>query len=241
MLPFQKYRKVMVFDVETTGLIPKKDPITKRNPSLSEKPYIIQLSFIVYNIVDGCIDEISNSYINVDESVEVSEFITGLTGITRETLNTRGIPMIDALRKFYEHYMTVDCVVAHNIQFDSSLLMIEIERHYGELEKTIPQILNIFNPIYLKWKNMDTCCTMKSSIYICNLLTTSATDPTKTYKKFPKLVELYKNLFNVEAVNLHNSLVDTLYTLRCFLKLKIHVEVHDVKFQHMLERVHSII
>ena len=241
MLPFLKYRSVMVFDVETTGLIPKKDPLTKKMPPLDEMPHIIQLSFIIYNVAESAVSHISNSYIKLDESVLLSEFISDLTGISQDTLNTRGVSIVEALENFYKHYVTVDCVIAHNLSFDSNLIMIEVERYYHQLEQTVPQILNLFNPIFLKLKNIDTYCTMKSSIYLCNLITVSSKNPDKTYKKFPKLSELYKILFCMDAENLHNSLADSLYTLRCFLKLKMRFEMHSVKFNHLVRKVLTII
>lgn len=241
MLPFQKYRKIMVFDVETTGLVPKKDPITKKMPSIDEMPRIIQLSYIIYNVIEGNISKLSNSYIKLEDPTQLSPFITELTGITADTLNERGIDIIDALTLFYNDFITVDCVIAHNIKFDSQLILIEIERYYEHLEKTIPQILNLFNPIFLNLKKIDLYCTMQSSIHICNILVPSTTNPEKTYKKFPKLSELYKWLFKMDAVQLHNSLIDTIYTLRCFLKIKLHIELHSVKFNHMIDNANRII
>jgi hypothetical protein len=41
----------------------------------------------------------------------------------------------------------------------------------------------------------------------------------KEYTKFPKLSELHEKLFATKPQNLHNSLVDILITLRCFMKL----------------------
>ena len=41
----------------------------------------------------------------------------------------------------------------------------------------------------------------------------------KTYKKYPKLVELHNHLFNSVPENLHNSLIDVYVCFRCFYKL----------------------
>lgn len=241
MHQLKKYRNVLIFDVETTGLIPKRDPITKRMPTLNEMPNIIQLSYIIYNVVDCQITQIYNSYIKLNESIKINEKITELTGITQEKCNSSNVTMSDALISFYNAYLKCDCIIAHNIAFDSSMIKFEIERNYSEIEKTVPQILNLFNPLFEKIKNKDIYCTMKESIHICNIMKTDAKDETKKYKKFPTLKELYETLFRNTPANLHNSLVDVLVCLRCFLRIKMHQEIHDVKYNHMLTTVMNMI
>ena len=47
------------------------------------------------------------------------------------------------------------------------------------------------------------------------------------YKKKPKLIELYKHLFNNKEVDgLHNSMMDVLVCLQCYLKMR-HDRVDD--------------
>ena len=47
----------------------------------------------------------------------------------------------------------------------------------------------------------------------------------RSYKKFPKLVELYQKMFGVTPKNLHNSLNDVIVCLRCFIKLKYEIDI----------------
>jgi hypothetical protein len=42
----------------------------------------------------------------------------------------------------------------------------------------------------------------------------------KKYKKWPKLVELYFALFDENPDGLHNSMMDVLVCLRCYLKMR---------------------
>jgi hypothetical protein len=42
----------------------------------------------------------------------------------------------------------------------------------------------------------------------------------REYNKFPKLSELHMHLFQTTPNGLHNSLIDILITLRCFMHLK---------------------
>jgi hypothetical protein len=41
----------------------------------------------------------------------------------------------------------------------------------------------------------------------------------KTYNKWPRLSELHKHLFHEEATGLHNSMMDVLVCLKCYLKM----------------------
>ena len=71
--PLRK-RRILVFDVETTGKLPKE----KRGQpcSISDYPHILQLSFVTYDILDHIMMSSFDSYINVAKDVEISEFIT---------------------------------------------------------------------------------------------------------------------------------------------------------------------
>ena len=162
--------RILVFDVETTGLIPNIDPLTKKQRPLEEMPFIIQLSFIVFNLYEYSIERTYNAYISIKEPEKITEEITNLTGITQEKCRTCGIPMKDALLEFYNEYIQSDYVIAHNINFDRRMIMIEVERNYLELENKAKDILNLFNPLFCKLKGIENYCTMLSSIHICNIM-----------------------------------------------------------------------
>ena len=55
--------------------------------------------------------------------------------------------------------------------------------------------------------------------------------------KWPKLIELYRILFGFSTVTLqlHNSLVDTLVCLRCFLKTEHNTIIPDAEFESMIQ------
>ena len=194
---------------------------------------------IVFNILEFTIERTFNAYINIKDELLITEKITDLTGITREKCKTEGIPIADALYEFYHEYMLADYVIAHNISFDKRMILFEIERNHLLLqERGADLILNIFNPIFCKVRGIENYCTMHSSIHICNIMIENKTDKNKKpYKKFPKLAELYFTLFHYKPENLHNALVDTLVCLRCFLKIKMDKEIHEKKYEFMLESV----
>jgi DNA polymerase III epsilon subunit-like protein len=214
---------------------------------------------------------IDNYYINIDPSIEIPENIIELTGITREMCNG-GVDIVIALTKFYDMYEKSDFIVAHNISFDSKMIMIEFERNIKRLQKPLspptsdhpitrnakrkalifqqtnienkcenPYIL--FNPLYNKLNKKQMVCTMQSGRDIANIYSTyksakcnncSVAGPDRTFKKTPKLIELYQKLYPEMSVpaNLHNSLVDTRICLLCFLKIN-YTGVNDVIFDFL--------
>lgn len=233
---YHSYRKVLVFDVETTGLIPKVNPVTKLPPPINECPHVIQLSFVKYNMYDHVIEDGYNAFINIPQDVVISPKITELTDITREMCD-KGISIIDALERFHAAYADCDCLVAHNLDFDSRMIGIELERNRDTLLETAPDVLKMFKSEFNKF-GMEKFCTMMSSIHSCGILVTNIDKhgKTYTYKKFPKLSETYEHLFSQTPRNLHNSMMDTLVCLRCYLKMRHGVEIHNSKFAFWVEK-----
>ena len=230
------YRKrIMVFDVETTGLLPKKDPLTKLAPTIQDFPHILQLSFVIYNTKFWTIERTFDKYIRVADSVDISAKITELTGITRamcnETTNgSNSLTIEDALAEFYREYLACDCIVAHNIDFDRTMIQTELERNKAAIVSQCPYYSCIFDPTFNTLHNIDTFCTMRVGKKICNIViqpenkidkkTGLATIVPKPFVKYPRLSELHQHLFGSVPEGLHNSLVDTMACLRCFLFMR---------------------
>jgi hypothetical protein len=211
-------KRILVFDVETTGLPPPKSAV---NPPLSAYPHILQLSFVIFDTAFWKVVKSCDFYIKVDESIAIDPFITKLTGITREMCNDRGVLIEDALYEFYQEYMVCDCVVAHNIDFDKLMVCTEINRLIENqglaLLNRFPYMNLVFDPIFIKMHQTEHFCTMRVGRKLCNI---QAQNSRGTYIKNPKLVELYQHLFGKTPINLHNSLMDTYVCLRCFVKLR---------------------
>ena len=117
----KKSIRALVFDVETSGLIPKN----KEGVKLEDMPHILQLSYVVFDTNGWKVVKSGDAYINVSQTVAISSKITELTGITRDMCD-KGIPIQTALREFGREYMTCDIIVAHNINFDRQMIKIEI-------------------------------------------------------------------------------------------------------------------
>ena len=231
--------RILVFDVETTGLLPKMHKNGEK-PYLNEYPYILQLSFVLYNTLLKKIESKHDYYIKIPSDIIISEKITELTGITREIVDKKGVDIVEALDAFYTEYTKCGCVIGHNVDFDKTMIKVALQRNIEEINRKYPYCMNIFNLLYEQNMGIRSFCTMMSSIKLCaikveketpatqtsspttNAETTTTTEVVKekkTYNKWPKLAELHKHLFHEEATGLHNSMMDVLVCLKCYLKM----------------------
>jgi DNA polymerase III epsilon subunit-like protein len=221
-----KYPNILVFDTETTGLIPKYSSDKTNNP------YITQLSFIIYNTETNSIRSTFNAYINLPDEVEIPPIVTNITGITKETCQEKGISFQEAFAEFYYAILCSDCIVAHNIEFDIQMMYIEIERN-KHLLNHYPEVNTLFHPERLSRIKIDIKCTMRMTVTECALLRT--TDKKHTYKKFPKLAETYEYLFQKTPENLHNSIIDVIVCLRCFLKIQFSTDIPEEEYAQWIQ------
>lgn len=219
-------RIVGLFDTETTGLIPTSLPPLGQmtDELLKTYPYITQLSVIVYDLYKKMIVSYYNTYINIPQDVVISKEITELTGVTREKCNA-GVNIVKALNIFYDIYKKCDILVAHNMQFDSQMIRIECRRHYTK----IPYIKMTKMFYNSDMNNVHVYCTMLEGKMYCSL------------NKRPRLQELYELLFEEDFENyevpLHNSLVDTLVCLRCYLKIGHDIDILHEEFEEYMNQL----
>lgn len=219
MLHFEKKNRILVFDVETTGLLPKADTKGAYIP-ITSYPHVLQFSFVIYNVLTCNIDRKHDFYINVSPEIEISEKITEITGITREMCNEKGRSIITALETFYDCYMLCDSIIAHNFDFDSTVLKAEI---YRNRDAIAPCCQNLFNTMFNNNHSIESFCTMRFGTKICSIMKEKK-DGKSFYKKWPTLLELYQQLFMDTPENLHNSMVDVLVCLRCYLKMRKQID-----------------
>ena len=217
--------KILIFDVETTGLLPK----IIKNEDIDKYPYIIQLSYILFDKNRNKIEEKFDNYIIIKRQIKIPKIVTEITGIRKEDC-LNGVTIHTALDKIYNAMKKSDIIVAHNIEFDSRMLLVELERNNIMLTETNKEVFKIVKEIENK-----NYCTMMNGRHLCNIKAISKDG--KEYIKWPKLIELYKKLFNSEVENLHNSLIDTLVCLRCYLKMKENTEIEDSIFKKLLKDV----
>lgn len=202
----------LVFDTETSGLWPRDS-----NMAIEEYPYIVQMSFILYDNEKNKILRSYNSYIKQTENIDFNSPAFKITKITKEMCDN-GVHITEALQEFYLCYMISGNIVAHNIEFDKKMIQLEILRHYNTLCKQIEGPHILFNEAFNDVFNIKTCCTMYMGKNITNIMMTGKDG--HQWKKNPKLSELYEKLFNKKAENLHDSMVDTKICLQCFIKIR---------------------
>jgi DNA polymerase III epsilon subunit-like protein len=167
----------------------------------------MQISYIIYNTETGEVDETYDAYIKLNTWVVVDPVSIQIHGITQEIMDKKGIPIQEALIHLRDALGKVDLCVGHNVSFDKRFIIVEGVRNSIRMN---------FPADY---------CTMKNSKNICKIQFTFS-DGTKGYK-FPKLMELYEHLFpDIPAPqNLHNSLADTIVTLKCYCKMAHNVNL----------------
>lgn len=198
--------KVLVFDTETTGLP------SSRNASILETdkwPYIVQISWILYDTETRTPLEISNYIINCE--VDIPEDSTKVHGITREIASLDGIPISNAMDEFDVALQRADVVVAHNISFDKRVYMVEAIRRK---RKQFFTINGVRKPEY---------CTMLKNKERCAIKITNAKG--ENYNKFPTLSELYNHVFGNSPKGTHNAMADVLICLRCYVTLEYEYDI----------------
>lgn len=190
--------RAIVFDVETTGL-PKQRKASLSNTELW--PYIVQMSYIVIDIIDGQILKIKDDIVKVPEDVTIPEDSIKVHGITNEKMLESGKDIKNILLEFQKDINNADIIVAHNISFDEAIIGVESIRNLG---------FNLFD----SYKN-NRYCTMRRSRKLC--------------KKWAKLSFLHQKLFNQVPNNLHNSLIDVFVCYRCFYMLYYKIDPLNIE------------
>jgi DNA polymerase III epsilon subunit-like protein len=230
----------MIFDTETTGLIPFKN-----RDNINNWPYIVQLSYIVYDTETDVITSKYDNIIKMDDGIKIPIESSNIHHITDEMSKLDGIPIYEAIIQMFMDLQNVELIIAHNISFDISMITTEVHRLIDI--DILESPLNEYNIVHVlkinkiissdSFKN-KLFCTMKTSKKMCNIITISKTTQ-KPYIKFPKLSELHFKLFDIEPSQLHNSFNDVLICLRCFYKLKYDVDICD-KNQYIKSTMISI-
>jgi DNA polymerase-3 subunit epsilon len=240
--PKKTLKRVIVFDVEATGLCPKH---TYGQPFPPDHlyPHILQLCFVVYDVEQGKIVDQMNEYVRIPAHIPITEEIQRITGITPRTIRARGQPIAPLLLRFYDAMMKCDAMVAHNIQYDRTMIRKEMYRNKKDLIKLSgsvakgEEMARSMTDKFCTEHGIQSVCTMRSTIQMCNLWyvpkgqvkdmnkvdnngTVTVTEPASR-RKMPKLCELYEYLFEEPAPQgMHDALVDVQACLKCFLEIK---------------------
>ena len=233
---------VMVFDTETTGLPPvhNKKFVSLTLLNADEFPYIVQLSYIIFNTKSNSIIVQSDNILQLPDGVVNTPVSTEIHGLTDEMCRNQGVDRNAEILKFMEHIGTVNTIVCHNTIFDFlivkgelvRLLKLSIAGNHLNDKKMYTILLNT-----LQYKDKhNSFCTMYKTTSVCRLWHINKQSQ-KKWKgrcgdenefKWPKLSELHEHLFSVTPKNLHNSFNDVIICFRCYYFLINNIDLFDI-------------
>lgn len=125
---FQKYKGVVFFDTETTGLDAKNCQIIELAAIRIE-----QTDHSTFRVADS-----ADVFIKLPEGQKIPEKIKELTGITDEMLEAEGITESEAAARFTDMIRGLPTLlVAHNAQFDLLFIREMLQRHTGDGKKLL--------------------------------------------------------------------------------------------------------
>lgn len=184
---------IIVFDIETNGLPDKLGFDKYYHPSLThkyDKCRIIEIAYIIFDVSGNELKRFT-SLIKPDGFVIDNHHIHN---ITTDNAIKNGKSIICVLDEFKNDISKCNRIVAHNIMFDKTILLSECYR-YNRLD--IIKDLDYITPY----------CTMNMGRNKMKVL------------KYPKLIELYKYIFNEDIIQNHRALDDVILCSKCYLYL----------------------
>jgi DNA polymerase-3 subunit epsilon len=206
-----QYNNQIVFDTETTGLLPKNIDLNFDN--LDVFPSIVQLSWLIYNVIDKTY-QTHNYIIKVNPGVIISQGSIDIHGITHEKSQQEGYSIDYVINLFMSYFEKSDVYICHNTWFDYKLVRIELLRllnNVSELQE-IDKYKRYLQVLY-SHKNY---CTMKKTIDLCKLPQFTKKNVVMKSYKWPKLQELHVHLFGVVPNKLHDAMNDVMVCFRCY-------------------------
>lgn len=185
----------LFFDVETTGLPPRK-----ANPEIFEQYdgcRVVSIAWVLRDDKTVYSQRYSVTDPGIPDETIGAEFVHG---ISREVMDKYGNKIRDVLVDFVGDMKKSDKIVAHNLEFDKSVLSAELYRM--GLSEDARQLMN--------FKNL---CTMKSTTNLVRIKNSYGSF------KWPKLEELYKFLFGHVFENAHHAMCDVDALVECYYRL----------------------
>lgn len=201
----EDYHKTIILDIETTGLIPKKEvpgkrPWTTKKVELSHEEDFAEFPRVL-SIAWKVDDDDTMYYLCNQEGQPIPEEATAINGITEAMTNSTDITFKDAVLKFHEDAKDCEVVVGHGIYFDTSIIKANIMKLVSK-EKLSRQFYDEMTEILHKHKRIDT---MRSTA--------------KMMRKWPTLHELHQKIFH-KGFEAHSAAEDVEACFRCYGWLK---------------------
>jgi DNA polymerase III subunit epsilon len=185
---------ILFFDTETTGR-----PLNYKAPVTDSKnwPRMVQLAWVQTDDKGTILQE--GNHIIKPVGYTIPNDVVKIHGITTNFALENGEDLNTVLTQFEAQIQANKLIVAHNMEFDDSI--IRAEYHRNAIPTSLPK-----QPQF---------CTMKSK----NIINYCALSGPYGFK-WPALSELHKKLFKEDFGNAHNALNDVKATAKCYWKLK---------------------
>lgn len=182
----------LFFDTETTGV-----PYDYNAPASNTRnwPRLVQLGWLLT-------DKFGNVLSSGNEIVKPNGFVipkdaSNVHGITTEIALKDGKPLNAVIESFLKDLKGVKYFVGHNVSFDQKVVGAELYR------------LGLTDTISTA-QSLDT---MKAATDYCSI-------PGPYGYKWPKLIELYRKLFDCDFEDAHDAMADITATKKCFFEMK---------------------
>ena len=200
-------KKVLFYDLETTGLIktprglkPEEEYPDYKELEIYDNTRIVSIGWLYmkefdYDYEIG-IKNISEEIIK-PEGFEIPEKAIKIHGIKNEEANEKGIELKEILKRIGKKIKKCEYIIGYNIYYDINVLLSELYRK--KRSKTIEKILKL----------------KKEKKIICiGQISSKEAKPDKFYKydiyAIPKQTDVYKKCFGEELENAHNAKSDVL-------------------------------
>jgi DNA polymerase III epsilon subunit-like protein len=185
----------MFLDTETTGIPQQKSYNKYYEPyyiTFYDGARMVELGYVI------C-DDVGNIFKEQSLLIKPNGFTiknSNIHGITTEHATNEGVEIGEALETLYADLQTVDRLICHNTNFDLHILLAECYREYQDDHELIQTL-----------KKIPKQCTMEMG--------------KKSFKleKPPKLVSLYKAIFDKEPVQEHRALSDVHLCYDCYFSM----------------------
>ena len=125
----ENYKKILIFDFETTGLYPNQDQIIEIGALLIEK--------------DGFFETKKELSVLLQADKRLPDIITNITGITDEMLLRDGVSQEIGFRELFNMIDKDTLLCAYNIQFDLSFLLYYIKTYHDSMYQFKNPILDV--------------------------------------------------------------------------------------------------
>jgi DNA polymerase-3 subunit epsilon len=188
-------KRYMFLDTETTGIPQQKSYNKYYEPyyiTFYNGARMVELGYVI------C-DDVGNIFKEQSLLIKPNGFTiknSNIHGITTEQATNEGVNVGEALETLYADLQTVDRLICHNTEFDLHILLAECYREYQDEHELIQTL-----------KKIPKQCTMEMG--------------KKSFKleKPPKLVSLYKAIFDKEPVQEHRALSDVHLCYDCYFSM----------------------